>query len=98
MTKARSALRMCRALGLREGPMLKPIARAALCVAACLFAATPAAASTIDIEANPILGGQAVVYRAAPGEVNNFFPLGQTGDQLGFQDGFGAVSITLVAP
>jgi len=68
------------------------------CIAGSLVAATPAAASTIGIEPNPILGGQAVVYRAAPGELNSFVPLSQVGDQLGFQDGFGAVSITPIAP
>jgi hypothetical protein len=67
------------------------------CLTVVLASAAPATASTIGIEPNPF-GGNAVVYRAAPGEANQFFALGQSGDQLGFQDGFGAVVITPLAP
>lgn len=66
-------------------------------VVAALAPAAPAVASTIDVEPNP-LGGDAVVYRADPGEANQFFALGQSGAQLRFQDGFGAVAIVPVPP
>ena len=67
-------------------------------IAACLILATQAMGSTIDIEPNPITPGQAVVYRAVPGEVNQFFVLGQSADLVVVQDGFGAVAITPTPP
>jgi Ca2+-binding RTX toxin-like protein len=63
--------------------------------ATLLVATAPAAASTIGLEPSPILGGDAAVYRAAPGETNQFVFLGQSGADLGFQDD---VAITPIPP
>ena len=71
---------------------------AAAGVAACLILAAPAAASTIGVEANTILNGTAVVYRAAPGEANAFSDAGFPSTVFHFQDIGSAVAITPIAP